>query len=120
MRSLSLAFLLALFAMTGRLFAEPPGPGKLLAVRPEVPTIKVEQGGSTGYIVWTPTLTLAQAIEIAGGFAPKTTTIMITRWSEDPAPDAQFSRKKYLQDPAIQSQVLHQYDRVTLTYFLRM
>jgi hypothetical protein len=119
-RALAYLLLVGLFAMAGRLSAEPPAPGKLLPVRPDVPMVKMDSLRRGGYIVWSPTLTLSQAIEIAGGFDPKVTTIMITRWSEDPAPDAQFSKKRYLEDARLRDQILHPYDRVTLTFFPRL
>lgn len=109
-----------LFCSTAMLCGAEPPSTTLLKPRPAAPCIEVRQWqGSSGYILWTPTLTLAQAIEMAGGFQSHNDRIEIQHLATNPAPDRLFSKNQLLQDPKVQKQTFAPGDRVTITRLLK-
>ena len=91
---------------------------ELLAERPEAPYVSIdgEVQKKHGFILWTPTLTLAHAIEVAGGFTPKAKVIWIERLAKDPAPDLHLGKAAFLRDRKIQNQRFHPGDRIWVWY----
>lgn len=92
----------------------------LLQARPAAPCIEVRQWqGASGFILWTPTFTLAQAIEMAGGLQSRNDRIEIQHLASNSDPDLLFNKNQLLQNPKIQKQTFSPGDRVTITRLLK-
>lgn len=90
-------------------------PSQFLPQRPETAYVEIRQWGKrTGFIPWTPNLTLSDAIAIAGGIAPANNSISIERLAKDPAPDLKFRKSDFVTDAKIQGLTFHPGDRVTI------
>lgn len=111
--------ILALCGVYSLCGAEPTAPA-LLRARPTAPSIEVRQWQSaSGFILWTPKLTLAQAIDTAGGFQKHNDHVEIQHLASNPAPEQFLSKNQLIQSPKIQKQTFAPGDRVMITRLLK-
>ncbi|HSI14508.1 MAG TPA: hypothetical protein VK961_20830 [Chthoniobacter sp.] len=113
-------FLFLLLFGASLVHGEEPSATTFLKARPVAPSVEVRQWlGATGFILWTPKLTLAQAIDAAGGFQKHNDYIEIQHLASHPAPDQFLSKNQLIQNPKIQKQTFAPGDRITITRLLK-
>jgi hypothetical protein len=87
--------------------------------RPGAAHVEIRQyQQKTGYIPWSPTLTLAQAIEIAGGFVGRNNCVSIEHFVHGPTQREDLTKAAFLRDPKKQKQLLQAGDRLTLDHLI--